>query len=186
MVASKRGPAPKRAEERERRNVPATGEAIVVSQDALESLPFEVETLVEPPPAGEKWEPAAKAFYEATLRDPARIWMGPADWAMHWLICESLSRDLAPQYVATLEGGIDIETGEKLSDRVVRERLPMKGSSLASYLKWCGMIGVGEASRLAIRREVTFNQQPKTELASVTEIGAVVDTREGLFQDGGR
>lgn len=185
MAGSRRGPAPKRAEERERRNIPGTGEAIQLTAEEMSTLPFDVELLVEPPEPGEKWEPAAKALYEATLRDPARIWMGPADWAMHWLICESLSRDLAPQFVAVAEGGMDLETGEKISDRVVRERLPMKGASLAAYLKWCGLIGIGEASRLGLRREVTFNQEPRTELASVTELD-VAPTREGFFQEGGR
>lgn len=185
MAGSRRGPAPKRKEERERRNTPETGEAILLGPDDFDQLPFEVETLVEPPPPSDRWEPAALAFYEATLRDPARIWMGPADWAFHWIICENLHRELAPQYVAVAEGGVDLETGEKVSDHVVRERLPMKGASLTAYLKWAGMVGIGEASRLALRREVTFNNPQRMELASVTELD-VADTREGVFQDGGR
>lgn len=180
MVGSKRGPAPKRDGERERRNVPTGGDAAIIGPDDLKNLPFDVELLVEPPPAGEKWEHGAKQVYEATLRDPARIWMGPLDWAAHWLFCESMSRDLAPQYVATVEGdGLDVES------RVVRERLPLKGASITGYLKWFGMIGVGESSRLALRREVTFNDPPRAELASVSEID-VSQTREGFFQDGGR
>lgn len=185
MAGSKPGPAPKRAAERERRNVPATGEAQLLGPDDFDKLPFEVETLVVPPGPGKKWHPAAVEFYEATLRDPARIWMGPADWALHWIICENLSRELAPQFVAMAEGGIDPDTGEKLADRVVRDRVPMKGASLTAYLKWAGMIGIGEASRLALRREVTFNQPPSAHLASVTELD-IADTREGVFQDGGR
>lgn len=185
MAGSKRGPAPKRADERERRNVPATGEAIAMGSAEFDDLPFEVELLVEPPPPGDRWEHGAIQIYEATLRDPARIWMGPADWAAHWLMCESISRDLAPQYVAVAEGGVDLETGEKVSDHVVRERLPLKGASIAGYIKWFGMIGIGEAARLGLRREVTFNQPATTELASVTELD-IAPTREGFFQDGGR
>jgi hypothetical protein len=180
MAGSKRGPAPKRAEDRERRNTPATGDAIAITPDDMKRLPFDVELLVEPPAPDDEWEPAAKRVYEATLRDPARIWMGPLDWAAHWLICESLSRDLAPQYVATMEGD-NLEP----EDRVVRERIPMKGASLTAYLKWFGMIGVGESSRLALRREVTFNEAPRAELASVSELD-VAPTREGFFQDGAR
>lgn len=185
MAGSKPGPPPKRVEERERRNIPATGEAQVLGPNDFDQLPFEVETLVKPPPPNEKWEPGAKAFYEATLRDPARIWMGPADWALHWIVCENLHRELAPQFVAVAEGGADLETGERIADRVVRERLPIKGASLTAYLKWAGMIGVGESSRLALRREVSFNKPESTHLASVTELD-VADTREGVFQDGGR
>lgn len=185
MAGSRRGPATKRTEERERRNTPGAGEAILLGPDDFDQLPFEVETLVEPPPPGEKWEQGARDFYEATLRDPARIWMGPADWAFHWIICENLHRELAPQYVAVAEGGVDLETGEKVSDHVVRERLPIKGASLNAYLRWASLIGIGEASRLALRREITFNQEPTTELASVHDLD-VADTREGIFQDGGR
>lgn len=182
MAGSKPGPAPKRKDERERRNTPETGEAILLGPDDFDALPFDVETLVTPPPAGEKWEPAALAFYEATLRDPARIWMGPADWAAHWIVCENLSRELAPQYVATID---DPQGNLEAEDRVIRERVPMKGASLTAYLKWMGMIGIGESSRLALRREVTFNQEPRAQLASVTELD-VAETREGIFQDGGR
>lgn len=185
MVAGKPGPPPKRAAERERRNVPATGEAIELTPEDLAKLPFDVELLVEPPDPADYWEHPAKQLYEATLRDPARVWMGPVDWAAHWLICESIHRDLAPQYVALAEGGMELETGEKIADRVVRERIPIKGSSLAAYMKWFGMVGIGEGSRLALRREVTFNNPPRAALASVTELD-VAPTREGHFQDGGR
>lgn len=185
MAATQPGPPPKRKAERERRNVPATGEAQELGQSDFDALPFDVELLVEPPAPAEYWEPGARQLYEATLRDPARTWMGPADWAMHWLVCESFHRELAPQFVALAEGGIELETGEKIADRAVRERLPMKGATLTSILKWAGMIGIGEASRLAIRREVTFNQEPRAELASVTELD-VSPTRDGLFQEGGR
>lgn len=182
MAGPKRGPAPKRAEERERRNKP-DGDITQLGPEELKRLPFDVELMVEPPPPGEKWEHGARQVYEATLRDPARMWMGPADWAVHWLLCEDISRNLAPQYVAIKEGGIELETGEQVADSVVRERLPLKGASLTAYTKWFGMIGVGEASRLAMRREITFHEQPRQELASVTDI---VDDREGLFQDGAR
>lgn len=185
MAGSKPGPAPKRADERERRNTPETGEAIELGPDSFDDLPFDVELLVEPPDAAPYWEPGAKQLYEATLKDPARTWMGPADWAMHWLICEAFHRELAPQFVAMAEGGIELETGEKIADRPVRERMPIKGATMAAILKWAGQIGIGEASRLGIRREVTFNREPRTELATVTELD-VAPNRDGLFQEGGR
>lgn len=182
MAGPKRGPAPKRAADRERRNTPETGESIELTQEDFDALPFEVELLVEPPAVGDHWHDAAKQVYEATLRDPARVWMGPLDWATHWFICEQLHRELSPQYVATLDDPDGVLSPE---DRVVREEVPMKGASLTAVLKWFAMIGAGESSRLALRREVTFHQQPKTELASVTELD-IAETREGFFQDGGR
>jgi len=184
MAGPKRGPMAKRADERERRNKPDGGDITTLGPEELKRLPFDVETMVEPPEAPRHWEEGAKQVYEATLRDPARIWMGPADWAVHWLICEDIHRNLAPQYVALSEGGLDVDTGEKISDSVVRERLPLKGASLTAYTKWFGMIGIGEASRLAMRREITFHEKP-AELATVSELD-IVDDREGLFQDGGQ
>lgn len=182
MAGTKRGPAPKRAEDRERKNPTATGEPIVLTPDELSDLPFDVELMVEPPEPGEHWHEGALALYEATLRDPARIWMGPLDWATHWVMCENLHRELSPQYVATLD---DPDGHLAPEDRVVEREVPMKGASITAYMKWFAMIGVGEGSRLALRREVNFHVQPKTELASVTDLD-VAETREGFFQDGGR
>jgi hypothetical protein len=183
MAGTVRGPAPKRDADRENRNPKHGGDALVLGPDELKSLPFDIELLVEPPPADPKWEPGALQIYEATLRDPARIWMGPVDWATHWFVCENLSRELAPQYVATVEGGVDVDTGEQIAGHVVHERMPIKGATLTACLKWLAMIGVGESSRLALRREVTFHHEAKVELADVTDI---TPTREGFFQDGGR
>jgi len=58
-------------------------------------------------------EVGQQAFYE------------PSDWAWAWIVAESISRDLKPQVVGIVE-----ETGE-----VVRAIIPMKGASLAAYLK---------------------------------------------------
>src|SRR5690242_4292383 len=103
MAGPRRGPMGKRAEERVNRNPKAGGDAQVYGPEEMAKLPFEVELLVEPPEPHPKWEPGAKQFYEAMLRDPARMWMGPADWATAWLMCENISRELAPQYVGIRE-----------------------------------------------------------------------------------
>lgn len=185
MAGPRRGPMGKRDDERERRNAKPGGDAQVFTPEDMAKLPFEIELLVEPPTPSEKWEHGAVQFYEALLRDPARIWMGPADWAAAWLICENMHRELAPQYVAVKEGGIELDTGEKIADSVVRERLPIKGASLTAYIKWMSSMGIGEASRMALRKEVTFHEAPAPALASVTEMD-IVEDREDLFQDGAR
>lgn len=182
MAGTRRGPAPKRDAERARANKPAGGDAIVLTPEDMATLPFEVELLVEPPEPNENWHETAKQVYEATLRDPVRIWMGPLDWATHWFMCENLHREMSPQYVATLD---DPDGMLDPKDRVVREEIPMKGATITAYMKWFGMIGVGESSRLALRREVTFHQAAAPDLASVTDLD-IVDDREGLFQDGAR
>jgi hypothetical protein len=133
-----------------------------ISAEQLASLPFEVETLVEPPTADSTWHPAAKQIYDALLRDPARLWMGPAAWAVTWLMCETVSREMYPQAIGIVEGGIDPETGDKISGHVAREKVPMKGTTINALLKWTAANGVHEAERLAIRKAITLNnvEQP--------------------------
>jgi hypothetical protein len=128
-----------------------------ISEEELKSLPFEIETLVEPPPQDEEWHEIAKMVYGAMLRDPARLWMGPAAWAIAYLMCESISREMKPQAIGIVEGGIDLETGEQLAGHVARETVPMKGATITSILKWTGLNGLHEAERLAISKVIKFN-----------------------------
>lgn len=183
MAGTKPGPPPKRAEERVRRNVPATGAASAMGEDAFKDLPFDVELLVEPPAADPDWHDIARMQYEALLKDPARVWMGPADWALSYLICENISREMKPQVIGVVDGGYDPETGETVAGHVAREVVPMKGTAINAIIKWATMIGITEGARLALRREVTFNNPPKADLRVVE--GDVVDKRpEGWFSRG--
>lgn len=164
MAGSKPGPMGKRTEERIRTNKPPEGwEAIAVTPDQVADLPFDIEFLVKPPEADEDWHPIAIMLYESLLRDPARIWMGPTDWAMSYLMCESVSREMNPQVVGVVDGGIDLETGEKVAGHVAREIVPMKGTTITAVFKWASSIGITEAGRLALRREVTFHNKPVTQ-----------------------
>ena len=189
MVAGKRGPAPKREAERNRVNKPEDGITPVEMTDKeLAALPFEVELLVEPPPAPEgkeAWHKIAEQIYSALLRDPARIWMGPAGWAVAYLMCENISRHLKPVVVGVVDGGIDPETGDRLAGHVARDVVPMKGTDIAAVLKWASAVGVNEGDRLGMRKEITFNEaQTRAPGASDDEAAA---TREGFFSvEGGR
>lgn len=184
LAGSTRGPAGKRDAERVRRNQPAGGPATQFDSSDFDKLPFEVELLVQPPAADDEWHEVARMQYDALLRDPARIWMGPADWALSYLMCESLSRELKPQAIGIVDGGYDPETGETVAGHVAREIVPMKGNTVTAVLKWYASIGVTESARLGLRKEVTFNQ-PETNLKSVGE-GDVVQIRpkEGHFSTG--
>jgi len=186
MAGSRPGPAPKRAEERNRRNVPATGEAVAYGSDQFGELPFDVELLVEPPAADESWHKIAIMLYEAIMRDPARVWMGPADWAMTYLMCENVHREMSPQVIGIVDGGYDPETGERVAGHVARDVVPMKGTSIAALLKWTNGIGLSEGARLALRKEVTFNAAPKIDTHEPSE-DEVASTREGFFSvEGGK
>jgi hypothetical protein len=71
------------------------------------------------------WHEAAKRWYLALRNSGQSAFYEASDWAFAWITAESLSRDLKPQVVGIVE-----ETGE-----VVRAIIPMKGASLAAYLK---------------------------------------------------
>jgi hypothetical protein len=165
-----RGPAPRREAERRRRNKPAH-EITKLDQEQLDALPFEIDYTPEPPDVEAwvddstqtgHWHPAAQELWDALQTDPARKWMTSADWALAAVVCESLSRDLRPQVVGITELG-----------EAVKDTIPMKGASLSSYLKFMTMIGITEASRLRIAKEITlFPERP-----SETD-GEVVDIRD--------
>ena len=175
----KTGPMAKRDAERVRRNVPAGGTHVEITPDQMDGLPFIIELLVEPPDPDPQWHNIATMVYEALLRDPARIWMGPADWAYCYLMTESLSRELKPQVVGIVEGGYDAETGETIAGHVAREIVPMKGNTLTAIQKWLQSLGVTEAARIGMGKEITFNQLPKATADPTEE--EVAETREGFF-----
>lgn len=182
LAGSRPGPNPKRDAERNRTNVPANGFAKEYGAEQFANLPFEVELLVEPPAADPDWHEIARMQYEALLKDPARTWMGPSDWALSYLMCESISREMKPQAIGVVDGGYDPETGENVAGHVAREVVPMKGTTVTAILKWYASIGVTESARLALRKEVTFNEKQKVE---ASREGDVVQIRPaGWFSQG--
>jgi hypothetical protein len=169
----------KRDEERIRRN--KRPEHFHLDQESFSDLPFEVELLVEPPAADQDWHPIALMQYEQMLKDPARTWMGPADWGLFYLICESISRELRPQAIGVVDGGYDPETGEYVVGHVAREVVPIKGATLNALVKVYSGLGVTEAARLVLRREITFNERQKPTSVSDAD---VVQIRPGHFSEG--
>lgn len=123
---------------------------------------------VTPPPVNPDWEPVAKEIYLSSQESGQCTFYEPSDWAALYLACESLSRDLAPQFV-----GIAEATGE-----VIRERIPLKGASLNAYLKLFSQLMVTEGERRRLRLELNRNA-----VADEAEAGKVIDissVREGL------
>jgi hypothetical protein len=87
--------------------------------------------------------------------------MTSGDWMALALFCETISRELEEQVVSVTKDGV-----------VIREKVPVKGATLSSYLKLLEHIGVTEASRLRMRKEVTLFPSNPTPIAAVTDIGA--------------
>lgn len=127
------GPPPKRSSQRRRANTPAAGEP----QHALGAAE------VVAPKANSRWHPIAKRWFEALKESGQSQFYEPSDWAAAELIAESMSRDLQPQVVGITETG-----------KVVKERIPLKGASLAAYLKAFSALMVTEGDRRRVRLEL--------------------------------
>lgn len=160
-----RGPTPRREDERRRRNK-SEHPIVKMGPDELQDLPFEVDLAPEPPdPAtggaeDEEWHPVAAEFWRLLQADPARKWMTSADWGAALFVTESMSRDLRPQVVGVTEQG-----------NAIKDTVPIKGANLSAYLKFMSMIGVTEAARLRIQKEITlFPTQPIDTEGNVIDI----------------
>jgi hypothetical protein len=107
----------------------------------------------EQPPPHEKWHPIAKQWYESLARSGQSAFYEASDWATAFLVAESISRDLKPQPI-----GVDPETGEP-----VMAVIPLKGASLAAYLRAMTALMVTEGDRrragLELRRASAGQEQ---------------------------
>ncbi|WP_198145515.1 hypothetical protein [Frankia sp. EAN1pec] len=84
----------------------------------------------------------------------------PSDWATAYLLAEVISRELQPQIV-----GRDEDTGEPLT-----ATMPVKGASLAAWLK--AMIGlvVTEGERRRARVELTRADEEPAEEGALSKL----------------
>lgn len=122
-------------------------------------------------PADEKWHPVAKQWYESLAKSGQRIYYQPSDWAIAYVLAESLSLDLKPQFV-----GINEQTGE-----VMMERIPLKGASLAAYLKGFTALMATEGDRRRLQLELERDSLKGKGQDDPTEDGIVLD-RAAMFR----
>jgi hypothetical protein len=97
--------------------------------------------------------------YESLRTSGQAKFYEPSDWAAAYLLAEAMSRDLKPQAV-----GVSIITG-----KVVRATVPLKGGSLAAYLKAFAALGVTEGDRRRIGIEIQRKPEPKLAPVSVMD-----------------
>jgi hypothetical protein len=140
------GPPPKRSEERIRKNDPAGGAPTRIDATDLAA--------VDAPMADQEWHEVAIMLYES-LKDSAQsFYYEPSDWAYAYTVCESLSRDLKPQFVGFEQLGEDIT-------RATFERIPLKGGSLTAYTKALSLLGVTETDRRKMGVEIVRAAQSR-------------------------
>ena len=152
------GPVPKRKEELRRRNKPETP---IDKVDAVGPVTI--------PSADSKWHPIARRIYESLKPSGQSKFYEPSDWAAAYLLAESMSRDLKPQMVAF----------DEVKGKVIRACVPLKGASLAAYLKAFAALGVTEGDRRRMGVEID-RKPPEPELASVS----VMDNYRAAYGDG--
>lgn len=139
------GPPPKRSGQRRRRN---KSEVPVDKAQGAAEVPVLK--------ANPRWHPIAKRWFDALAVSGQAVYYEPSDWATAELIAESMSRDLKPQVVGMSETvRTDPESG--LSCTVaepVMAAIPLKGASLAGYLKAFTALLATEGDRRRARLEL--------------------------------
>ena len=168
------GPVPKKDAERRRRNKSPE------SEGSLSAIPAEVVNVdallvgeVEIPVPDENWHPIATQIFEAQTKTGQVLRMEPSDWAMLYLVCESISRDLNPQVVGITEEG-----------DVVKESIPLKGASLSSYLKSFEALLMAEGGRRRLRIELERQKRIDEAASGEGKVVDIVQRRADAFKTG--
>ncbi|WP_134324703.1 hypothetical protein [Cumulibacter soli] len=154
-----RGPAPKRSTQRRRRNKPEGPQS-----EGVASID------VEMPDPDEDWHPIAAAWYRSLRASGQSDFYEPSDWAMAYLMAESISRDLNPQFVG-------FRQVDKFTTEAVKETIPMKGASLSAYLKAMSNLLVSEADR---RRAGVELSKPTTDEDEDASVAMLDEYRDAL------
>lgn len=150
-----RGPAPKRAAERRRRNKGSKPESV------------EAAGKVEQPEPVDDWHPIAAGWYTSLAESGQAQFYEPSDWALAQILAESMSRDLKPQIVA-----VNPETNEPTF-----AKKPLNGSSLGAYLKGMTNLMVSEGDRRRAQLEIERGEVTPEQPAGVT---ALADYKKSL------
>lgn len=136
-----RGPVPKRSDQRRRRNPNADGLEVTHLPAALH---------VPKPAAPKHWHPIAKRLLKGLKDSGQSALYEPSDWAVAYLLCEAISRELNPQPI--------VVTGPDGKVQVKKLTMPVKGTSLNAYLKALSALMATEGDRRRLRIEL---ERPK-------------------------
>lgn len=152
-----RGPTPKRSTQRRRTNKPAA--PVVKAPGAIE---------VQVPAADRSWHVVARRWYESLALSGQSAFYEPSDWATARIIAESMSRELKPQFVGLTDDG-----------EAQFATLPLKGASLAAYLKAMSALLVTEGDRRRASLELQ-RPAPAGEAAGTNAVSQLDEYRNRL------
>ncbi len=142
-----RGPIPERSEARRRRNKPGDGVEVEIV-DLMKTISKEVEI----PVANEDWHPAVALLWESIPASGQSLHYEPSDWATAYIICETLSRELLPQFVGMRSTWNS--DAEEMEQRPEFQTIPIKGGNLSSILKAFHVLMMTEGDRRRMRLEL--------------------------------
>ena len=143
------GPPPKRSEFRRRQNADPFGG--ITRAPAGENV-----TILEPDPS---WHPLARYFYEAAQESGEVQFYESSDYAVLYLVCENLSRELKPTILVDKDGAVVLDDNGK----PVTRTLPIRGASLSAYLKAFQSLLLTEGDRRRLRVELERRKQEQAE-----------------------
>lgn len=159
-MSGTRGPIPNRPEERRRTNEP---EIPLVTVDIGKLVQQEVEI----PEPDENWHPVARTWYDSLTRSGQATFFQPSDWATAYVLAEDLSRNLKPQAV---------QVGTKEEPEIEWIDQPMKGASLAAFLKGATALLATEGDR---RRASVMIEGRKAGPEGGAKVVGIEDRRAG-------
>lgn len=165
------GPVPKKDAERRRRNKTSeTGGGSAIPAEIVNVDDY-LSGEVVIPEVDEGWHPLVKDLYESVTRSGQHLWMEPSDWAVLKLTCESLSRDLEPQFVGMTEDG-----------EVIRDEIPLKGASLNAYTKVFSSLMLTEGDRRRLRLELERRKRLDAVAGGDGKVVDIVQHRRDAFK----
>jgi hypothetical protein len=135
-----RGPVPKRDAERRRTNEKA------IETTHVEIDETDVPTFSAPEP-DENWHSVARQLWDSFLTSGQRFLLEPSDWALLFVACEDLSREMKPRKINL---GLD-GRGDPI---IVEANLPMPGGKLSALVKMMGNLLATEGDRRRMAIEI--------------------------------
>ena len=140
------------------------------------------ENLVPAPKPNDDWHEVAKLVFAGLEQSAQRVFYEPSDWAIAYLACDHISRELEPKFVGfkkTQDG--ETEKGiPVLVDEPHFETMPLTSGSLQGILKALEKILASELDRRKARVEIE-----RGAVAPVDAGPGVVQSRLELIQGTG-